>query len=55
MCTLTMHRNEFEGVESAAFSPDGKRIVIGSNGGDSFLQIWDTATGAEVSRFVGVR
>jgi len=50
-----MHVDHDEGVGTAAFSPDGKRIVIGSSGYDSFVRIFDAATGAEVSSFVGVR
>jgi len=34
-------------VNSVAFSPDGTRIVSGSE--DNLVEIWDTATGAEVS------
>lgn len=34
------------GVESAAFSPDGKQVVTGSL--DGTAQIWDAATGAAV-------
>ena len=40
-------------VLKVAFSPDGKRVVSGSN--DSYVKIWGAATGAEVSSFVGVR
>jgi len=48
--TLTGH-SKF--VYVVAFSPDGKRVVSGS--GDNLVKIWDTATGALVSSFVGVR
>jgi WD40 repeat protein len=34
-------------VNSVAFSPDGKRIVSGSD--DTLVKIWDAATGDEVS------
>jgi WD40 repeat protein len=40
-------------VYSVAFSPDGKQFVSGSQ--DTFAKIWDTATGALVSSFVGLR
>ena len=50
MRTLTGHS---EGVCVVAFSGDGTRIVSGSK--DHLVKIWDTATGAEVSSFVGVR
>jgi len=40
-------------VFTVAFSADGKRIVSGSV--DKLVKIWDTATGAQVSSFVGVR
>ena len=49
MRTLTGHTDM---VCSVAFSRDGKLIVSGS--GDKLVKIWDTATGAEVSSFVGV-
>ena len=41
------------GVTSVAFSPDGNRVVSASE--DTFVKIWDVATGALVSIFVGVR
>ena len=41
------------GVNSLSFSPDGKRIVSGSDGGR--LQIGDAENGAEVSELVRVR
>ena len=50
MRTLTGHSR---GVFSVAFSPDGTRVVSGS--ADKLVKIWDTATGAQVSSFVGVR
>ena len=37
---------------SVAISADGTRIVSGSL--NSSVKIWDVATGAEVSSFVGV-
>ena len=39
-------------VHAVAFSPDGKCIVSGSE--DTFVKIWDVATGTEVSSFAGV-
>jgi len=41
--TLRGHENA---VVSAAFSPDGKRIVSGSSDGD--LKVWDAATAADI-------
>jgi len=41
------------GVTSVAFSRDGDRVVSGSD--DTFVKIWDVATGALVSSFVGLR
>jgi len=49
VCTLTGHTEE---VNEVAFSPDGKRVVSGSD--DKLVKIWDVATGAEVSSFGGV-
>ena len=46
--TLTGHS---DGVISVTFSPDGKRIVSGSD--DNLVKIWDAATGAEVSSHRG--
>ena len=37
-------------VTSVAFSPDGKRIVSGSD--DKLVKIWDVETGTEVRSFV---
>ena len=47
--TLTGHSG---GVWSVAFSPNGNRVASGSD--DNLVKIWDTATGALVSSFVGV-
>ena len=49
MRTLTGHSGW---VISVAFSPNGKRIVSGSE--DNLVKIWEIATGAEVCGFVGV-
>jgi len=49
VCTL-MHQGREVG--SVAFSPDGTRIVSGSD--DGVVRIWDVATGALVSSFVEV-
>jgi WD40 repeat protein/tRNA A-37 threonylcarbamoyl transferase component Bud32 len=38
-------------IRSIAFSPDGKRIVSGSD--DSTLKVWDTATGQETMTLKG--
>ena len=45
-CTLAGHADA-GWVFSVAFSPDGKRVVIGSS--DGVLSICDAATGAEVN------
>ena len=45
VCTLRGHSYS---VLSVAFSPDGKRIVSGSQ--DNLVKVWDAETGAEVSR-----
>ena len=50
MCTLVGHSDN---VWSVAFSLSGKRVVSGSF--DNLVKIWNVETGAEVSRFVGVR
>ena len=52
MRTLEGHEGIYRGANSAAFSPDGKFIVIGAS--DSLVKIWDAETGAEVSLFVWV-
>ena len=49
-CPVAGHTDE---VNSVDFSPDGKQFVSGSV--DSQVKIWDTKTGAEVSRFWGLR
>ena len=49
-CTMKGHSGF---VHSAAFSPDGKRVVSGSK--DKLVIIWDAETGTKVSSFVGVR
>ena len=38
---------------SVDFSPNGNRVASGSD--DSLVKIWDVATGALVSSFVGLR
>jgi len=47
--TLTGHTDI---VWSAIFSPNGNLVVSGS--GDTFVKIWDVATGALVSSSVGL-
>ena len=42
-----------DGVKVVAFSPDGKRVASGSF--DNLVKIWNVATGALVSSFMGVR
>ena len=48
--TLSGH---LQGVRSVAFSPDGTRIISGSD--DGFVKIWDANTGVEVNNCLGVR
>jgi len=43
-CPVAGHTDD---VHSVAFSPDGNRVVSGSE--DTFVKIWDVATGALVS------
>jgi len=38
------------GVESVAYSPDGKRVVSGSE--DWIVKIWDANTAAEVPEII---
>ncbi len=47
---LTLRGHE-DGVQSAAFSPDGARIVTASD--DSTARIWDAASGAEIAALRG--
>jgi WD40 repeat protein len=49
-CPVAGHSAE---VNSVDFSPDGNRVVSGSD--DNLVRIWDVATGALVSSLVGVR
>jgi len=49
--TLTGHTGC---VSSVNFSPDGDRVVSGGST-DRLVKIWNAATGALVSSFVGVR
>ena len=46
-------RGHLHGVRSVAFSPDGTRIISGSD--DGLVKIWDAKTGVEVSNGLGVR
>ena len=50
MHTLIGHS---DAVSCVDFSPNGNRVVSGSD--DTFVKIWDTETGVEVSNFVGMR
>ena len=44
---LTVLRGHTDAVRSAAFSPDGTRIVTASD--DETARIWDAATGKEIT------
>ena len=48
VCTL---RGHFGKVRSVAFSPDGKRVVSGSD--DHLVKIWDIETETEVCQHGG--
>ena len=50
MHTLIGHS---DAVYSAHFSPNSNRVVSGSH--DTFVKIWDVATGALVRSFVRLR
>ena len=50
---LQTFEGHLERVDYADFSPDGKRIVSGSE--DRTLRIWDAATGRELRKLVGHR
>ena len=53
ICTLKIAHADFR--VSAAISLDGTRLASVSGLGSNLVQIWNTATGALVSSFVGVR
>ena len=44
-------RGALDGVNSVAFSPDGARVLSGSD--DSTLKLWDAATGELLRTFEG--
>jgi WD40 repeat protein len=46
------HTNVAEGVWSAAFSPDGKKVVT-TGGQDTTVLIWDVESGRELKKLVG--
>ena len=50
VCTLTGHKGN---VICVAFSPDGKRIVSGSE--DCLVKIWDVEKGKQVCSVAAVR
>ena len=47
---MKLERHTFA-VTSVSFSPDGSRIVSGS--GDNSMRVWDSHTGAELTRLEG--
>ena len=42
-----MRRGQEDGVRSVAFSPDGKRLAIGSNGNEA-IKLWDVEPANEL-------
>jgi WD40 repeat protein len=48
---LRVIRGHSSQINSVAFSPDGTRLVTGSE--DKTIRVWDFATGEELHRFVG--
>lgn len=46
--TIFTYRGHSDGVTDVAWSPDGKRIISGSN--DQTVQVWDVATGTRLLR-----
>ena len=50
MCTL---RGLYDKVFSLAFSPDGKRVVGGSDNYLAIVIIWDVETGTQVCKHGG--
>ena len=46
-----MFKGHDAAVNSAAFSPDGARVVTGSD--DNTARIWDTATGQTIAVLKG--
>ncbi len=48
---LRTFRGHTDWVRSVAFSPDGKRVLTGSD--DSTAKLWDAETGQEIRTFLG--